>query len=63
MLELYKKMYATLVGRVDGSISLLTDIAAHAGPGDRQRILLAADGLRQALWEAEDMYLDAAEDE
>ena len=52
MLELYKKMYATLVGRVDGSINLLTDIAAQAGPGDRQRILLAADGLRQALWEA-----------
>ena len=62
MPELYKKMYATLVGRVDTSIRELTSIALQE-PCDRQKILLAADGLRRALWEAEDMYLEGPEGE
>lgn len=60
MLELYKKMYATLVGRVDQSISDLLNIAIQ-GPCGRDQILKAAEELRQALAEAEDMYLDGTE--
>ncbi len=59
MLELYKKMYATLVGRVDQSISDLLNIAIQ-GPCGRDQVLKAAEELRQAL--AEDMYLDGTED-
>lgn len=58
MLELYKKMYATLVGRVDQSISDLLNIAIQ-GPCGRDQILKAAEELHQAL--AEDMYLDGTE--
>lgn len=57
MLELYKKMYATLVGRVDAIISDLADIAAGE-VCDRQRVLWTAQALRQALLETEEMYLD-----
>ncbi len=60
MLELYKKMYATLVGRVDTSISDLVN-AAMLGPFDREHVLKIAENLRQALQEVEDMYLDAEE--
>ena len=62
MLELYKKMYATLVGSVDRSISDLLNIAIQ-GPCDREHVLKAAEELRQALMEAEDMYLDGTEEE
>ena len=54
MLELYKKMYATLVGRVNIAIQ---------GPCGREQVLKAAEELRQALMEAEDMYLDGTEEE
>ena len=60
MLELYKKMYATLVGRVDTSISDLVN-AAMLGPCDRERVLKIAEDLRRALLEAEDMFLEAEE--
>lgn len=62
MLELYKKMYATLVGRVDPSINDLINIAIQ-GPCGREQVLKAAEELRQALMEAEDMYLDGTEEE
>lgn len=59
-LELYKKMYATLVGRTDAVISEMVDMALHE-KFDRTALLLLADKLRRALSEAEDMYLDAGE--
>lgn len=62
MLELYKKMYATLAGRVDRSISDLLNIAVQ-GPCGREQVLQAAEGLREALMEVEDMYLDGTEEE
>jgi hypothetical protein len=62
MLELYKKMYAALVVRVDRSISSLLSIAIQE-PCSREQILNAAEELRQALAEAEDMYLDGTEAE
>ena len=61
MLKLYKKMYATLAGRMDAAVSELAGIASHE-VCDRQRVLVVAENLRQALLEAEDMYLDAEED-
>ena len=60
MLELYKKMYATLLGRVDAAIGELADIALLESC-DRQRVLAVAEKLRQTLLEVEDMYLDAEE--
>lgn len=61
MLELYKKMYATLAGRIDTSIDGLVNIAM-VGPCDREHVLKIAEDLRRALLEAEDMYLDAEEE-
>lgn len=55
-------MYATLVGRVDQSINNLINIAIQ-GPCGREQVLKAAEELRQALMEAEDMYLDGTEEE
>ena len=60
--NLYQKLYATLVGRVDANISELADIASQE-PCDRQRVLAVTESLRQALLEAEDMYLDADDSE
>ena len=62
MLELYKKMYAALVVRIDRSIRSLLSIAIQE-PCSREQILNAAEELRQALAEAEDMYLDGTEAE
>lgn len=55
-----QKMYATLAGRVDTSIGHLVNIAM-LGPCDKEHILKIAEDLRQALLEAEDLYLDADE--
>lgn len=60
MLDLYKKMYATLVGSVDTSIDELFAIALQA-PCDPKRVLSVAENLRQALLTAEDMYLEEPE--
>lgn len=60
MLELYKKMYATLLGCVDGAVGELADIALLESC-DRQRILAVAERLRQAMLDVEEMYLDAEE--
>lgn len=61
MLELNKKMYATLAGCIDKSIDELEG-AASQEVCDKQRILEIVGRLRLALLEAEDMYLDAEED-
>jgi hypothetical protein len=58
MSKIYQKMYATLAGRVDTSISNLVNIAI-LGPCYNVQVLKIAEDLRQALMEAEDMYLDA----
>ncbi len=58
MLELYQKMYAILAGRADDAISALEDIAARE-PWDAQSVLSVAEELRQALLEAEELYLNA----
>ena len=61
MSSMYKKMYATLVGRVDTAICELVNTAL-LGPCDQEHVLKTAEDLRQALAEAEDLYLDAEND-
>lgn len=61
MSETIKKMYATLAGRVDTAISDLANTAL-LGPCDKEHVLKIAENLRQALLEAEEMYLDAEEE-
>ena len=58
MSKVYRKMYATLAGRVDTSISNLVNIAI-LGPCHNVQVLKIAEDRREALMEAEDMYLDA----
>ena len=54
----YKKLYATLLGRVDDALQYMVyDI------NDPKRIIETAEMLRAAIQEAEEEYLQAAEDE
>ena len=54
----YKKLYATLLGRVDEALQYMVyDI------NDPKRIIETAEMLRAAIREAEEEYLQAAEDE
>lgn len=55
----YKKLYATLLGRVDDALQymMVYDI------NDPKRIIETAEMLRAAIREAEEEYLQAAEDE
>ncbi len=55
----YKKLYATLLGRVDDALQymMVYDI------NDPKRIIETAEMLRAAIREAEEEYLQAAENE
>ena len=54
----YKKLYATLLGRVDDGLQYMVyDI------NDPKRIIETAEMLRAAIREAEEEYLQAAENE
>ncbi len=54
----YKKLYATLLGRVDDALQYMVyDV------NDPKRIIETAEMLRAAIQEAEEEYLQAAEDE
>ena len=54
----YKKLYATLVGRVDDALQHMV-----GNLNDPARMLETAEMLRRALQEAEDAYVTAEEDE
>lgn len=54
----YKKMYATLAGRVDDVLQYM-----EGGYNDPGRMRMAAFFLQKALQEAENTYLDATEGE
>ena len=54
----YKKLYATLLGRVDDALQYMVyDV------NDPKRIIETAEMLPAAIQEAEEEYLQAAEDE
>ena len=58
MLQLYKKMYATLVGLVDEAITDLVNIALLENC-DKDKVVKVAQNLQRALQDVEEMYLDA----
>ena len=60
MSELYKKMYASLVGDVDDTIQYIGNTILL---GDCGKMEMTAVGnmLKEALLKAEDMYLNAEE--
>lgn len=61
MLELYKKMYATVVGEVDDTLQIIAN-ALVADDCNREKVIEIGEKLKKALADAEEMYLDAEED-
>ena len=61
-LELYKKMYATVVGQVDNTIQMIGE-SVLGGDCGREKLIEVGEKLKAALMEAEEMYLDAEEEE
>lgn len=61
MSELYKKMYATVVGEVDDTIQLIAKAILDHEYGF-EKMSEIGEKLKRALLDAEDMYLDAEED-
>ena len=61
-LGLYKKMYATVVGQVDDVLQKIGE-ALVSGDYGREKLIEVGEKLKAALLEAEEMYLDAGEDE
>ena len=61
MEQIYRKMYATLVGRIDTTLNFMEESLLHRNC-DWESMNQAAKQLRVALLEAEEIYLDA-EDE
>lgn len=60
MENIYRRMYATLVGRVDTVLDFMEERMIQQSC-DRDAMQYAEECLRKALLEAEDMYLDADE--
>lgn len=60
MSELYKKMYASLVGDVDDTIQYIGN-AILLGDCGKAEMTAVGNMLKEALLKAEDMYLDAEE--
>ena len=61
MEQIHRKMYATLVGRIDTTLNFMEECLLHLSC-DWNTMNQAAKQLRDALLEAEEIYLDA-EDE
>ena len=60
MSELYKKMYANLVGDVDDTIQYIGNTIL-LGECGKVEMTAVGDMLKEALLKAEDMYLDVEE--
>ena len=61
MSELYKKMYATVVGEVDDTLQIICAAITNQ-EYTLEKMNEIGEKLRNALLTAEDMYLDADED-
>lgn len=61
MSELYKKMYATVVGEVDDTLQIIC-VAITKQEYTFEKMNEIGEKLRNALLTAEDMYLDADEE-
>lgn len=62
MADIHKKLYATLVGDVDDTISLIADLIfqEECGKIELQEVALH---LKAALEKVEEMYIDSAEED
>lgn len=57
MPELHQKLYAYLVGEVDGALQMIAK--GYAEQADKERLLLTVgEKLKAALLAAEDMYIE-----
>ena len=60
MPELHQKLYAYLVGEVDGALQMIAK--GYAKQADKERLLLTVgEKLKAALLAAEDMYIEQEE--
>ena len=60
MPELHQKLYAYLVGEVDGALQMIAK--GYAEQADKERLLLTVgEKLKAALLAAEDMYIEQEE--
>ena len=59
-MENYQKLYAYLVGEVDGALQMIAK--GYAEQADKERLLLTVgEKLKAALLAAEDMYIEQEE--
>ncbi len=62
MSSIYKKLYAYMVGEVDGALQILAN--GYPDCADRSELLLTIGArLKGALAAAEEMYIESAEEE
>ena len=61
-MEIYKKLYAYLVGEIDDTIQIICHNLLTGQLG-REELIAIGEKLRDALLTAEERYLDATEDE
>ena len=57
-LELYKRMFVMVVGEVDGVLKSLSGLLIE-GDCDREVMMEIGETLKQALLDAEEMYMNA----
>lgn len=62
MKDIHRKLYATLVGGVDDTISYITELLCREECG-KMELQDVALRLKAALEKVEEMYIDNAEDE
>lgn len=58
MLNLYKKMYASVVGNVDDTIAYIAKLLSKEKCG-KEELVEVGKRLKEALLEAEDMYIES----
>ena len=58
----YQKLYSYLVGQIDETLQEIAGYAMNSSAG-RDELFVVGNKLKKALLFAEDMYLDATEDE
>lgn len=57
-LEMYKKMYATVVGAADDAIQIVAGMLV-GGECNREGVLKTGERLKKGIMDAEELYLDA----
>ena len=60
MLELHKKIYASIVGDVDNTIAYIAELLTHEACG-KTELVEVGKKLKDALLKAENMYIEGGE--